>query len=142
METAKLIENLLLGGILGFLGQGIRAVAGLKKLSGDGGQGTSSDFDTRRMLVSLLLGFIAGALGIISFMDEAGEIELDQKMVLTLIGVGYSGVDFIESFLTKYVDEITTTTTTNANAGATGTFTATNVQTQIIRKPKLPYSSK
>lgn len=139
METEKLIGSLLLGGVLGFLGQGIRLLAGLKKLtaSADGGQPTA--FDTRRMLVSLLLGFIAGALGILTFIDKTGDVPLDQKLILTLIGIGYSGVDFIEALLTKYVDQVLPN---NANRQANGNQQGANVPTHIIRRAQLPYSSK
>jgi hypothetical protein len=54
---------LLLAGLLGMVGQGVRAVVGLKKLNEDAAaQGVSSAdlFIAARLIVSLLIGFIAG----------------------------------------------------------------------------------
>jgi hypothetical protein len=105
METSQALLNLILGGVLGLLGQGIRVVAGLKKLHDITQEPLKQNeqYDPRRLRITLFLGFIAGGLGIVTFMDDSGSVILNKDVMLTLIGIGYGGVDFIESFLSKYI---------------------------------------
>ncbi|GAB4027865.1 hypothetical protein [Spirosoma koreense] len=103
MDTNELLQDILLGGILGLLGQGIRVLAGLKKLSESKKVAGEDSFDTRRLIVSLLLGFIAGGIGVLTLLSDDGSLKLTRDALLTLIGIGYAGVDFLESFLTKYI---------------------------------------
>lgn len=144
MDISLVIQKLLLGGILGLVGQGIRLLAGLKKLSESSVAQNGSQFDSRRLLVSLLLGFIADALGSISLLDEQkADTTLSNEQILTLIGAGYAGVDFIESFLTKFVPkQVSNQPPTNQpslspSSGAPGPQVITYMQV-----PTLPYSSK
>lgn len=102
MSANQWATQLLLGGLLGTLGQGVRVVVGLKKLN-DQALGErkrfSEVFSTSTFLMSLLIGFIAGVLGVISSgVDLAAVTRQD---VLFLIGIGYAGADFIEGFVRK-----------------------------------------
>lgn len=141
MVTTDLLQNLLLGGFLGLLGQGIRVVAGLKKLSESKKVDDQDSFDTRRLTVSLLLGFIAGALGSLTLLDEITAQPADAKnhdVIFKLVGIGYAGVDFLESFLTKYIP-VTKEADTTLNPPGQSLAQTPTVTTLV---PKLPYSSK
>jgi hypothetical protein len=94
----------VLGGILGAVGQGIRVSVGIKKAQEEA---TSKDkdwievFETKRLMSSLIIaltiGGIAGVLGSIEFLGA----ELTKECLITLIAVGYAGTDFIEGFARK-----------------------------------------
>ena len=109
---------LLLGGLMGMIGQGIRAVAGLKKMN-DNAQSsgaTSADlFIASRLVVSLLIGFIAGVIAAISVgLDKL--INIDPGNLSTLFGIaaaGYAGTDFIEALAPSIVGAAGTTATPN-----------------------------
>jgi len=140
MDAPDTLIELLLGGLLGAVGQGIRALAGLKKLSASKEAGDTSNFDPARLLVSLLLGFIAGTLGMVGiFYSGSYEPNNVQKVILPLIGIGYSGTDFIESFLTKYVSQALPNG--QGPAAGPGQPGVQNV-TSRIWKARLPYSTK
>ncbi|WP_420146594.1 hypothetical protein [Spirosoma sp.] len=143
MDTTQLLQNLLLGGLLGILGQGIRSLAGLKKLA-ESAAATNQQgnlFDSRRLIVSLFIGFIAGALGVVTLQDDKGLLLFTKDVLLTLIGIGYAGVDFIESLLTKYVPKPAESSPEGADsAGARAQDRAQ--PTTYVQVPRLPYSSK
>jgi hypothetical protein len=96
---------ILTGGILGAVGQSIRVIVGLKKVYDESlqrGTSFSQDFNGSSLLFSLLIGFIAGVLGIVGLVGvkDAGD-NLTREQVITLIGLGYAGADFIEGFVKK-----------------------------------------
>jgi hypothetical protein len=65
ISSGQVLEALLAGGILGLAGQGIRSVAGIKKMNDEAnssGKNPIDLFEPSRFLVSLLIGFIAGVL--------------------------------------------------------------------------------
>jgi hypothetical protein len=95
---------LLLAGLLGMIGQGVRVLAGMKKMNDDAsGQSASSAdvFVAARLVVSLLIGFVAGvaavlALGLSRILAiGAGDVDL----LLGIAAAGYAGTDFIEAFV-------------------------------------------
>jgi len=104
MEVWTVIGYLLLGGILGAVGQSVRIIVGLKKQHDEAvrkNEPFKKLFDKNRLWTSLLIGFIVGAvagvLGIINIMGE----EISKEFIFTLIGIGYAGTDFIEGFIVK-----------------------------------------
>lgn len=107
MTTEQWILQLLLGGILGMVGQGLRVVAGLKKMNDQAARDrkTFSDmFQTSAMLSSLMIGFIAGAVAIVVSIDVAAAAHsIDKTTIVTLITAGYAGTDFIEGFIKKHL---------------------------------------
>lgn len=110
MTTEQWILQLLLGGILGMVGQGLRVVAGLKKMNDQGVRDNktfSEMFQTSAMLSSLMIGFIAGAVAVIVSVDvakaAAASYATDKTTIVTLITAGYAGTDFIEGFVKKYL---------------------------------------
>src|SRR5215813_9570125 len=63
MDPTTVLVDILLAGLMGMLGQGVRAIIGLKTMVDDANaQGVSSAdlFRAARLLVSLMIGFIAG----------------------------------------------------------------------------------
>lgn len=106
MDVYTVIGYLLLGGILGAIGQGLRVIVGLKKQYD---QALKSDkklgelFDTKKLWLSFLIAFIiggiAGTLGVIRFLGE----EITKESIIILIAIGYAGTDFIEGFVKKTV---------------------------------------
>ena len=106
MTAIDWIHLLLLGGLLGTLGQGIRVVAGLKKVNDQAvrdGTPFAQLFQTSTLLLSLLIGFIAGALAIIGITSGQEALKVSKDLAITLIAAGYAGTDFIEGFIKKYL---------------------------------------
>jgi hypothetical protein len=108
MTATDWITGLLLGGLLGMLGQGIRIIVGLKKLNEEASlQGTSfsSKFQGSRLGLSLLIGFIAGGLAVIGYAETPGFKSPTRELIVTLLAAGYAGTDFIEGFIRKYLPQ-------------------------------------
>jgi len=111
MGATDWVLTLVLGGILGMIGQGIRVVPGLKKVNDQATAERKSFgtlFSTSTLSLSLLIGFVAGALAIIGMTatTDAGTAvsstrEISRHMIITIIGAGYAGTDFIEGFVKK-----------------------------------------
>lgn len=97
MDAFEILMGLLLGGTLGMIGQGIRVVAGLKKMLD---AGTMDEFKPSVLIVSLLIGFIAGALAYVG-VDRIGPVEFDRVLMLAILAAGYAGTDFIEAFMKR-----------------------------------------
>ncbi|GAB2526682.1 hypothetical protein [Spirosoma aerophilum] len=110
MSTERILLNLILCGLLGLIGQGIRVVIGLKKLKEEAtaeaveNTATSaksiynSQFDGRQLWVSLLIGFIAGCLASFGHDDTA---DFSREARLAIVAAGYAGTDFIEGLFKK-----------------------------------------
>ena len=106
MDVTDWINLLFLGGMLGALGQGVRAVMGLKKVNDQAaleGREMKDLVDASTLIISLVIGFIAGALAIVGIVDTAKPMAPDKELVITLLGAGYAGTDFIEGFIKKYL---------------------------------------
>jgi hypothetical protein len=102
------MSALILGGILGMIGQGLRVIVGLKKLydalemTTDGGP---SKFDSRRLWLSLFIGFIAGSFGMILKIDyeAVSTMVMNKEFMISIVAIGYMGVDFIEGVMKNYL---------------------------------------
>jgi predicted chitinase len=104
---SQALSAILTCGILGAIGQGIRAVIGLKK-AGSLNSTTptaQSTFNSSYFLVSMMIGFIAGILaGIGLGLKNFTSIDLDNiKPLLGVISCGYAGADFIENSLSLVI---------------------------------------
>lgn len=113
MNTEQTLINLLLCGLLGLIGQGIRVIIGLKKLREEAVEKTAAAlpvatpqatkavyddlFDSRKLWLSLFIGFIAGCLASLARTDP----EFTKDVQLAIIAAGYSGTDFIEGVFKK-----------------------------------------
>ena len=91
------------GALLGATGQGARVIVGIKKLNDTASaQNTtiSSGLVPSQLVTSLLIGAVAGIIGVVSTgMDFTNDIA--PKDVVTLMFIGYAGTDFIEGFIRR-----------------------------------------
>lgn len=100
MSISAWLQLIALGAITGAMGQIIRQIASLKKiLDNNPGDRMGEVLDQTRIVVNLLIGATAGVVGALSL--NLGATPPDTKTVLSLIGFGYAGADFIESFMRK-----------------------------------------
>ena len=118
MESSEIILNLLIGGILGLVGQMLRFLVGYKKLydvASKESVAPSEMFDTSRFVISLIIGFVAGVVGVVSISDFKATIfsANPKETIMTLIGIGYAGTDFIEGFIKKPIPSNTTESVTD-----------------------------
>lgn len=88
---------LAMGGFFGALGQGARVVVGLKKLkelNQDKAPDEQDVFVAGRLVVSLMIGFIAGGLGGLTVLSFEPHLALSS--VFAVAAIGYAGADAIE----------------------------------------------
>ncbi len=98
MDAYTGLTYLLLGAFLGTVGQGARAIVGLKKEFDEASlsnKGIKEWFDTKELVISLGIGAIAGILGAVLLLGA----EINKQLFLGLIAAGYSGADFIEGIM-------------------------------------------
>jgi hypothetical protein len=102
MDIGMAILYVILGIILGAVGQGARAIIGVKKAADEAAAKclTRVDawFDMKRLAFSLIIGGIAGCLAAILLI----ETPVDKELLLGLVAAGYAGTDFIEGLMSKY----------------------------------------
>lgn len=95
----------LYGGLFGAIGQAVRVTVGLKKVN-DQSRDTGKTFKEllvpSAMVTSLMIGFVAGGLAAIS-LDLTLNTEYTSQVVLALLASGYSGADFIEGLMSRYL---------------------------------------
>ena len=106
--TTTILLQLLTGGLLGFVGQILRFAIGYKKMSDEAsqtGKQVKDLFVVSRLISSLLIGFGAGVIAMISISNfEPNFLDSNQKKTfLTLVASGYAGTDFIEGIIKKYI---------------------------------------
>jgi hypothetical protein len=107
MNAQQWLITIALGAMMGLVGQSIRAVVGLKKLKDESaatGQSFADAFEPSILLVSLLIGATAGALAAIP--TVGGATNIPPEALLGLVAAGYSGADFIEGAMSKYLPGI------------------------------------
>ncbi|ASP32783.1 hypothetical protein [Labrenzia sp. VG12] len=107
MEVTVWLELIGLGLVCGLIGQALRVLVGLKKMSKQkdaaavGVEGQDVPFSSGRLIVSLLIGAIAGALAAVSSIADVQSIS--SQAVIGLAAAGYAGTDFIEGLLKGFV---------------------------------------
>ena len=94
--TMDILEFIILGIILGMVGQGARSVVGMKKQYD---RGSGNWFKGRLLITTLMIGGVAGAFGAATLLDNREVI--DKQTLLTLVTIGYAGTDFIEGFMKR-----------------------------------------
>jgi hypothetical protein len=105
--VGSILLALLLCGLLGVLGQGVRAIVGLKN-AGSLNSTTpteQAEFSLAYLVLSLMIGFIAGILAGIALNLE-NIITVDPgnwKLLLGIAGSGYIGADFIENTMSVVI---------------------------------------
>ena len=112
MTATELIILVALGGLMGAMGQVVRVAVGLKKLSdtaAEEGKKMAELFEPSRLVVSLLIGFTAGAIAIVGLggddivVDGTKPIEQHRDLLLGLMAAGYSSADVIEGFVKRHL---------------------------------------
>lgn len=104
MDATQTLTFVALGALLGAAGQGFRAVIGIKKEIDDARAKnlTVKDwFDGKELLISFLLGAIAGILAAIS--HYGSDVKFTKDLLFGLLAAGYSGADFIGGIMQKWV---------------------------------------
>src|SRR5215472_426089 len=100
MQPAQVLAILLLCGLMGLLGQGVRAVVGLKgATSSQGAPNQQSEFNAAYLFFSLMIGFLAGVLaGLAMGLGNFQTIDVNNlKILFGVAAAGYAGTDFIEN---------------------------------------------
>lgn len=123
MTIIEIINNVLAGGLLGSLGQGVRIAVGLKKFNESNSEKVAQnkppeEFSTSRMLISIFIGFVAGAIGMLikgnSLATVQGSVkDYGTEAIITIIAIGYSGADFIEGVFNTYINKFNPTNTSS-----------------------------
>ena len=106
VESTQTLVTLTLGGLMGFLGQGSRAVIGLKGMSDDAkaqGVSPSDMFQAMRLFVSLAIGFLVGLAAALIYLMGGPTGAPDWHILLGFVASGYAGTDFLEGFISKYL---------------------------------------
>ncbi|MTI80253.1 MAG: hypothetical protein FH758_05120 [Firmicutes bacterium] len=100
MDAFSILGHILLGALLGAIGQSARALLGIKKQM-DGFDKTKDNIkewlDTKKLLLSLMTGAISGCLGAIFMLGK----DIDKEFLLSLVAIGYTGTDFVEGFMKR-----------------------------------------
>lgn len=112
MTSSDLLITLLLGGLLGMMGQGIRVIIGLKKINDNAQRNNTDpkeDFDPKTLIISLFIGFVSGGLTVLTLSPlapcsaNAASICPSSENIMALLAAGYAGTDVIEAFMNKYL---------------------------------------
>lgn len=102
MDAYTALAYIVLGGLLGAVGQGARMIVGTKKVHEEAtasGKDWKDLIELKRLMVSLIIGGIAGILGAVFLLGA----KIDKEFLITLIAIGYAGTDFIEGIIRKAV---------------------------------------
>ena len=103
MLAVQWIYIIAVGLLMGSIGQTMRIVVGLKKATDQAGsnqQSFTDVFQPATLLVSLLIGGIAGALAAI--ITAKPDVAMSTETLLGLAAAGYSGADFVEGFMARF----------------------------------------
>ncbi len=96
---------LIVAGLLGMVGQGVRAVGGIKKMVDEAqakGVSPSEAFSPGWFVVTLMIGFIAGVIaGLTLGIAKLLKTPDDNQILLGIAAAGYAGTDFIEAFASR-----------------------------------------
>ena len=132
MDASAWIQVLFLGGLAGALGQTARAIVGIKKVNDQAAAdhvSTEHLIVASRLVISLIIGFVAGALAaLIMGVKTTG---FDTAQILGLAATGYAGTDFIEGIISK----VTPTGASPALPAASGSGTGAAPAQQAAVQP-------
>ena len=123
-SAEEILTALVLCGLMGTMGQGIRAVLGLKNSSATANQtGQAAEFNAAYFGLSLMIGFIAGMLaGMLLDLNNFMSINTgDPKLLLGVVASGYAGADFIENSMSLVLPNATAAGGKPATSAPTGT---------------------
>ncbi len=99
MDVYTALTYVVLGIVSGAIGQGVRAVIGIKKAIEESGKNweewLKDGFNSKLLLLSLFIGGIAGGLASFALLGN----EVNPEFLLGIMAAGYAGTDFIEGFM-------------------------------------------
>lgn len=106
METTPIntLIIILLGAILGMVGQGLRVIVGIKKLGDEAvskGQEQKDLIKTQQLVLSLFIAFAIGAIAGVLAAVGSTDLVFSKSTIFAFIAAGYAGTDFIEGFIRK-----------------------------------------
>jgi len=107
MSHLDYLVTVVLGLLLGAIGQVLRVFVGIKKMNDESTTSpeTATPFSASRLVISLVIGGGAGALAALSSLDSTEAITKAQAFAI--MAAGYSGADFIEGFIKSYATPAT-----------------------------------
>ncbi len=114
------LEILVIGALMGILGQGARAIIGLKGMSDTAkaqGLGPNDLFEAGRLIVSFLIGIVVGLASVLVYLKNGGATGPNDPTWQTMLAwavSAYAGTDFLEGFISQYLSK---------GAGIAGTTT-------------------
>jgi hypothetical protein len=106
MDPTQTLVILVEGALMGLLGQGSRAVAGLKSMSDDAqslGVSSSDLFQAARLFVSCAIGVLVGLAAALIYLMSNPSGPPDWHVLLGFAAAGYAGTDFLEAFISRYL---------------------------------------
>ena len=107
MTTTNALSILVIGALMGMLGQGARAVIGLKGMSDDAKSLNLSPndlFEASRLVTSLLIGVVVGLAAAVIYIANNGSADSITYTVLLGWAVSaYAGTDALEGFISQYL---------------------------------------
>ena len=102
-NVTEWLELIVLAGLSGAVGQCARVIVGMKKVN-DQASATNTSIgeliQLPRLIVSLLIGFVAGVLAVLVM--NPGMNGINTQVILALAAAGYTGADFIEGIMSRY----------------------------------------
>ena len=134
MTIIEIINNVIAGGLLGALGQGVRTAVGLKKFNEDNSAKATENkpveqFSVSRMVISIFIGFVAGAIGmLVKGASLAVDGNYSTESIITIIAIGYSGADFIEGLFNTYIKKVTPVDAVNSSTNTSTTATSSSTE--------------
>jgi hypothetical protein len=106
MTLTDWLELILLAGLAGAVGQCARIIVGIKKVNDQASatnQPMGDIIQLSRLVISLLIGFVAGVLAVLVMGPTADMIaHIEAKTILAFAAAGYTGADFIEGIMSRY----------------------------------------
>ncbi len=102
MTIFEWTQLIALGGLAGAVGQGARAIIGLKKAHDAASSANArlgQMIEASKLFVSLGIGFVAGALSAIFLIQDIRLVPSQQ--IFALIAAGYAGGDLIEGLISR-----------------------------------------
>lgn len=105
MPLDQWLALIVVGGVMGLIGQALRTAVGLKKLSDEASHQSARLADLFRpnvMATSLIIGFACGVVAILMVDGTTGTMP-GRETLLGLVAAGYGGTDFIEGFAKRYL---------------------------------------
>src|SRR5258708_22235960 len=115
---------ILIGAILGAVGQGMRVIVGMKKVYDEAMKNSTPAeqlIEYRQITFSLIIGVaIGGVAGVFAAVSSDHVSFSDKSVVIAFITSGYAGTDFIEGFIKKYPNVSGNAGKGGANAGGNG----------------------